>query len=138
MRPIVQKDCSGCGIACVAMLTGESYSTMRRQMFPEGNVTYTYVNDLRKALAKYDVGLAHRSFPFSTSRRWNHPKGFESFLEQEMYFTSDAILAINPSQNGSTWHWVVWDARRRRILDPQEPPYKRIRPLSYLRVKCAR
>ena len=36
MKRIVQQDPHGCGIACVAMLSGKSYRAVRKEMFPNG------------------------------------------------------------------------------------------------------
>ncbi len=42
----------------------------------------------------------------------------------------DALLHTNKLANGYS-HWAVWDAGRKKILDPY---YKRTRPASYLAV----
>ena len=119
MRRIVQKDDVGCGVACVSMLTGQSYAAVRRSMFPTGESIGTKTKDLRKALRTFGCDVGERLNPLRT-RHYS-----------KLQF--DAILKVWPKKNG-TWHWVVWDAGAKRILDPLEPPYKRIRAISYLRV----
>ena len=51
IRRIVQQDSFGSGIACVAMLTGKSYRSVAKEMFPDGVVSGTNTGDLRRALA---------------------------------------------------------------------------------------
>ena len=120
MRRIIQKDEVGCGVACVSMLTGQSYAAVRQSMFPTGECVRTRSRDLRKALRTFGYDVGKRLNPLRT----RHYSNLEF----------DAILKVWPKKDG-TWHWVVWDARARRILDPLEPPYKRIRAISYLRVR---
>ena len=121
LKRIVQEDSFGSGIACVAMLAGKSYGAVRKEMFPDGVVSGTNTGGLRKALAAHGLELARHLVPFRSTKYQD--------LED------DAILKANPRHGGAEWHWVVWDAKRRRLLDPRDPPYKRIRACSYLRVR---
>ena len=121
IRRIVQQDPFGSGVACVAMLAGKSYGAVRKEMFPNGAVLGTETGDLRRALATYGFELAHHSVPFRST-------SYENFKDT-------AILKGNPRRWGAEWHWVVWDAEHRRLLDPRDPPYKRIRACSYLTVR---
>ena len=81
----------------------------------------TDTGDLRKALAVYGLELAHHLVPFRSTK-------YEDLED-------NAILKVNPRRGGAEWHWVVWDATRRRLLDPRDPPYRRISACSYLRVR---
>ena len=121
IRRIVQKDPLGSGIACVAMLAGKSYGAVAKEMFPDGVVPHTNTGDLKMALAAHGLEPAR------------HPVPFRSTKYQDL--EDDAILKVNPRRGSVEWHWVVWDAGRRRLLDPRDPPYKRIRACSYLRVR---
>ena len=71
--------------------------------------------------AVYGLELAHHLVPFRSTK-------YEDLED-------NAILKVNPRRGGAEWHWVVWDAKRRRLLDPRDPPYKRISACSYLRVR---
>ena len=121
IRRIVQKDPFGSGVACVAMLAGKSYGAVAKEMFPDGVVSGSNTGDLGKALTVYGLEPARHLIPFRSTKYQD--------LED------NAILKVNPRRGGAEWHWVVWDAGRRRLLDPRDPPYKRIRVCSYLRVR---
>ena len=121
IRRIVQKDPHGAGIACVAMLAGKSYEAVAREMFPDGVVPHATTGDLKLALAAHGLEPARHPVPFRST--------------QYRDLEDDAILKANPRRGGAEWHWVVWDAERKRLLDPRDPPYKRIRACSYLRVR---
>ena len=118
MKRVVQKDEKGCGIACVAMLTGQSYGATRRLMYPDDRVKATRTRDLSGALASLGCEVGDRLVPLRTRR-------FQDL-------GCDAILKVNKRR--SKWHWVVWDHQRQRVLDPLEPPSPRIEASSYLRV----
>ena len=45
---------------------------------------------------------------------------------------SYAILRIPLAGTTRDWHWVVWDFRRGRVLDPEDPPRHKFEPTSYL------
>ena len=121
MKRIVQQDPHGSGIACVAMLSGKSYRTVRKEMFPNGVISGTDTGGLRKALAVYGLERAHHLVPFRSTK-------YEDLED-------NAILKVNPRRGGAEGHWVVWDVTRRRLLDPRDPPYRRISACSYLRVR---
>ena len=120
MRRIRQKDDEGCGVACAAMLSGQSYAFVRKLMFAEKEVRATSTKELIAALAAIGCRPATRLVPLRS-------RGY-----RDLEF--DAVLKIWPRQNNRNWHWVVWDFRRKRVIDPLEPPYKRVRAISYLKV----
>ena len=97
---------------------------MAKEMFPDGVVSGTNTGDLRRALAIHGLELAHHSVPFRST----------SYEDLE----DTAILKATPRRGGAEWHWVVWDAERRRLLDPKDPPYKQTRACSYLTVHRSR
>ena len=116
MRRVVQKNELGCGIACVAMLTGRTYAATRELMFPDGQIRRTRTSILRKALADLGCEVGDRLIQLGTKR-------FEDF---------DFHVVLKVNKEGRNWHWVVWDARRRLVLDPLDPPCSAIEPVSYL------
>ena len=121
MKRIAQQDPHGAGVACVAMLAGRSYGAVAKEMFPDGAVSGTDAGELRKALVACGLEPARHLVPFRSKK----------YRDLE----DNAILKANPRRGGAEWHWVVWDAERRCLLDPRDPPYKRIRACSYLRVR---
>src|SRR5581483_2037403 len=97
---------------------GKTYPSIRKD-HPDG-VYGTHLRDLRKLLRKHRAGCGERMIPMRTRKPDDLP--------------FDAIIKINPRRGGK-WHWVIWDHRRRRILDPKNPPYKRRKFISYVRVR---
>jgi ABC-type bacteriocin/lantibiotic exporter with double-glycine peptidase domain len=116
MKLVRQKTKTDCGVACFAMLADISYAQARRALFGEKHKGpgYTYKDQMRNALKAFGVVLSERLTRCPRPER----------------LTQDALIRTNELSNGM-WHWVVWDARRAKILDPL--PYKRrLRPLSCL------
>lgn len=122
MRRIQQQDVMGCGVACVAMLAGQSYSTIRDLMYPNRPDTVPGTNgkQLRDALARYGC---------RTLKLVRFKKGatYQSL-------TFDAVLRVGFTNRNDGGHWVVWDSERRRVLDPAREEAGRYRPRSYLQV----
>ena len=134
---VEQEDRFGCGIACVAMVAGTDYASVRQQMVDllgsqgEGNFE-TYDCHLRQLLRRhYDLDLA-RKIEFEDRRM--SVNNFEDYI-REKRLKSHAILAVNPRCGGAKWHWIVWDDEQCRVLDPKDPPYRMISPLYYLKVR---
>jgi hypothetical protein len=126
VKRVIQKDKDGCGMACVAMIVGRDYDYACKKLFrtKSGRGTYTVTSDLIQAIRRARPKL----------RCGSHLIRFKKG-ESPREVGSDAILKVRPP-NGkiSTWHWVVWDKRRGRIIDPLPKPYKRLRKYSYLPV----
>lgn len=120
MRLIKQWDELGCGLACVAMASGQTYREIRSFAFPDGEVEYTSMRQIRDIMSAYGVSLGNRLIPFRTRR------------PTDLDF--DALLKVNARQDGKFWHWVIWDYKRQKILDPRRPPYKRLRFVSYTKI----
>ena len=121
MRRVKQLDEDGCGLACVAMLTARTYPAVRKD-FPD-KINGTHLRDLRAIMRHYGVKCGERLIPLRTRKPSDLP--------------FDALIKINPRVGGKEWHWVIWDQRRRRILDPKVPPYKRRKCISYVRLRRA-
>ena len=107
MRRVQQRDERGCGIACVAMLTGQSYKTIREYMFPSGEVKRTRSKQLIEALNYYEAKLVGQDYFLMKGRSYRR-------------LAFDAILRVD-----SGYHWVVWDSKKGRILDPARKEPKR-------------
>jgi hypothetical protein len=118
MRLIRARENYDCGVACTAMLAGVPYDEARRAVFgTRKGDRRTQIRDLRAGLAQFGLCLARRSVSLAGRK-----------IET---IKSDALVKTNVRSNGD-WHWVVWDERRKRVLDPSRPPYRRLRPHSYV------
>lgn len=104
MKWIKQIDDTGCGIACVAMLTGRHYNEVKsvliEQVFAEPEVVfYTRHHHIKKLIHLFGCESVSRRF-----LRWRDIRGH-------------AIVPINRS--GNNFHWVVFvNARQPYVLDP--------------------
>ena len=103
MRRVKQGDPTGCGLACIAMLAGSDYNTVRELAikelgFEDSGAFYTGTNHLRYLSDSFNIELGKKRRQF---------KSFEALPEI-------AILAINYKEDSDTWHWVVY---RRTIND---------------------
>ena len=124
MKRVLQENDEGCGVACVAMLAGVSYWEARVAVFGKRPrvVHSTHTADIRRALKRFGLRSAKRLISFG--RETPEPKNIGI----------NAILKVNRRKNG-TWHWIVWDSKRKRLLDPQRPAYKRPRLSSFLAIE---
>lgn len=110
MRRIVQKDSTGCGLACAAMLSGNSYAFVKataiklKLVDPDGPY-YTNSSELNKLLSKLGV----RS---EKGRR----------LSNWAKLTSCGVVGINYKPVDEVWHWVVYVPTKDGgyVLDPRE------------------
>jgi ABC-type bacteriocin/lantibiotic exporter with double-glycine peptidase domain len=126
VRRVIQKTKIECGVACVAMLANVSYKKAREALFGDGEVDRTWPIDMRRALVALGLNPAKRLTPLRATLFKDRIRRIESL-------DNNALVWTNETKKES--HWVVWDARRKKILDPLEPPYKRLRPKSYLTVE---
>lgn len=102
-----QIDTTGCGIACVAMLTMHSYEGVKEALInQEGwgrrkRVFYTKANQLKKLLVKFKL-----SADVKKSRSWSDIEGC-------------SIVGVN--RKGSYFHWVISlkDDKKFLIIDPE-------------------
>jgi len=98
------------------MFAGVSYTQAKRALFGEKykGSFYTQTHQMKKAPAQFGVVLSDRLVRCVDPERFDH----------------DALVRTNELANGN-WHWVGWDAKRRKTLDPLR--YKRgLRPISCL------
>jgi ABC-type bacteriocin/lantibiotic exporter with double-glycine peptidase domain len=132
MRLVKQKDDWGCGIACVSMITGRSYSSVKsrlKKIFPD----YDYVDpedyktnnlEIKRLLISYKI--IEPGQRFKAVNDWNKIQGI-------------ALIAIKFNKQGN-WHWVVLDARtsEKYVLDPlkkkKRKDWGRMKPHHYLQI----
>ncbi len=142
MQRVEQPDGTGCGLACVAMLAGRSYATVKEKAikltlydgFGTKRNYRTLARHLRRLGEAYSLCLGPR---VEFARRRRHVR--TSLDEFERYMkarepSAHALVATHRKED--EWHWVVWDSDRGRLLDPRKPPRTRdIRPWYYIRVR---
>ena len=115
MRKVIQKDEYGCGAACLAMLTGMTYKKAVRSIYGQDEVDYTSTTEIRLALEKYGITLSKKRQPFIPGKTKNGL--YRAISESKISLPYDAIIGTRPWANGN-WHWVIWDSKRQKILDP--------------------
>lgn len=110
MKPVIQEDMTGCGIAAVAALAGVSYCQARQQarrlgIDPADRTLWSDTAYVRRLLAAYGLRALPGEQPFSD---------WQGLPER-------ALLAIKwHRENGKPfWHWVVFvrDAQEAFVLD---------------------
>lgn len=115
MRRIIQEDTTGCGISCIAMLTRQPYSKIKRSLlempgFTKDDYFYTDASDLRVLASKHKVVLAKRIRKFTS---WSN-------------IPDKSLLAIKykkgKNKQESSWHWVVFNRTNNSeyVVDPNK------------------
>ena len=154
MERVQQLDGTGCGLACVATLTGESYETVKQQAmrlplyngFGQQRSYWTDSPDLRKLLNVYSLKLG-RVVRFN-EKRLDQRMGLKDFAKHMTWLANgrnaivathrrnpDGILGRGEPTDNDSWHWIIWDGGQRCIHDPRDPPRTRdIRPFFYMYV----
>lgn len=105
---VKQIDETGCGIACVSMLSGESYSKVKSLLFKleeewgnRKSTFYTKAPQLLKLLDEYKIEAKLRS-----SGSWDDIQGC-------------AIVGVNKEQNYFHWVIVIKNKAQFLIIDPE-------------------
>lgn len=119
MIRITQQKSNDCGVACIAMIINKyagysrskAYRLAKEALFGDRPAGYTEVKELRRALAHFGIGLGKQRYPFC------------KLSSTDMGLKFDAIIATKPNRNGY-WHWMVWDASDRHLIDPN--PNKKV------------
>ena len=110
MKRVRQEHRTGCGVACVAMLSGATYSeTMiiaatALNWSRSQRTFYTSSSQIQSLLLKLNISaLKGRSI-----RKWTS-------------MPDTAIAGINHNEKNGTWHWVIFrrEAEKEYVLDPQ-------------------
>ena len=126
---VIQQDATGCGLACVAMVAGVTYSDVRciaveHLGFDPTGPFYTYLDDLRYMLDWFGYGL----------RRWTLFK---------TYGPISPLSVLEIERTGPHNHWVllVKCALDMFVLDPspgvkstRRRDWYRLRPVSYANI----
>ncbi|MCT4334644.1 cysteine peptidase family C39 domain-containing protein [Paracoccus sp. YLB-12] len=109
----MQEKSNDCGVACIAMIINKyvncpqpkAYSLAKNALFGDEPASYTGVKDLRRALRHFGIDIGKQRYPF------------KKISKTDMGLSFDAIIGTQPNHNGY-WHWLVWDASNRRLIDP--------------------
>lgn len=125
MKRIKQEHYSGCGLACVAMIVGKKYSTIRKTAHDLLNMAddhdlYTNSTHLIQLLSHFEIETSQKKIPFTS---------WEKLPEK-------AIVAINHNKESDIWHWVVFQKNQHGtwVLDPK-PTIKSDRRTDFNRMK---
>jgi ABC-type bacteriocin/lantibiotic exporter with double-glycine peptidase domain len=133
VRRILQEDTTGCGLACVAMVTGSTYAkvkaaAIRLGIAARGEPCYTVANDLARLMREFGM----------------HPSK-EKMITSWPPLKHPSIVAINLQKNGN-WHWVVYvpGDDGGHVFDPKKSiktvrrtDFSRMRPRSYIPMRGA-
>ena len=111
MKVVLQKEPTGCGLACVAMLTGRSYLEIRVfansiGVFAADSRLYSDTRYVRRLLAAYHVRVSEEETPFTS---WEQLPD-KALLAIKYHFENDRPF----------WHWVVFvrEGEKPVVLDP--------------------
>ena len=120
MRPVIQREPTGCGIASVAALAGVSYTTAKRManhmgIVAEDSRLWSETTLVRGLLKRYRLRASPGEMPFVS---WSA-------------LPSPALLAIKWHREGrlAYWHWVVFvrDSNRAYVLDSSRSLTRHVR-----------
>ena len=111
MVPVIQEEQTGYGLACVAMLTGESYQAVRETaaglgIFASDEALYSDTAYVRRLLEHYAIQAGPGEMPFTT---WEDLPDCALVATKHHY------------ENGRPfWHWAVFvrEAEGAAVLDP--------------------
>ncbi len=96
---------SGCGPACIAMLSGKTYEQAVTIIFGDSRSRDLYTNwsDLRSAMIELDIGYSNR---IHRQRSWEGIK------------TLSIVKCGSMGEKGDDWHWVIYDGTTGLLYDP--------------------
>lgn len=134
MKPVVQLDVTGCGIACVAALTGQTYLQARAiasrlGISVDDPALWSGTDCVRRMLLHCNIRLLPRRMPF---RSWDA-------------LPDVALLAIkwHLELGKPFWHWVVFVREhgeafvldsRRALKTHRRTDFGRIKPRWYMKL----
>ncbi len=138
MKPVVQEERTGCGIAAVAAIAGVSYARAKAVAASLGisaqdRKLWSETASVRRLLAQFGVRAARAARPF---RSWS-------------YLPDCALLAIKWHLEGGRpfWHWVLFvrEKERQYVLDSKatlkahvRTDFGRMKPAWFLPVTLPR
>jgi len=121
MKTIEQREENDCGVACVAMLTTGNYDKAFEVIHPSGRSKLTKTADLHAAL----IALGRE--PLTNTRQPFHGKSLCDLGH-------DALVFVKMINGRNSNHWVVWDAKAKKLRDPYHTKYEH-KLRGYLAIK---
>ncbi len=123
-RGIKQRHVNDCGVCVVAILAGVSvpYEAALEAVFPGKKPKQFWTSSKMIAAAFKRLGLK------CDARA--RPLFGRSYKE----LTHDAVLLADRDPMTWTWHWLVWDSKAKRVIDPAKRAKKRFKVTSYLKI----
>lgn len=114
MIPVIQKEETGCGIAAVATIVQQTYSSVKLKanaigIFAEDEKLFSATHHIRKLLRDYGIKTSDTEIPFSS---WDKLPDL-------------ALLAIQYHKEESRhfWHWVVFQRTSQASVVLDSAPY---------------
>lgn len=136
MRPVIQEDTTGCGLACVAMLAGVSYRHVKamagqRGIKVEDPRLWSDTRYIRELLAGYNISVSRQ---VSTFTSWNRLPPL-------------ALLATkwHRCNHNVFWHWAIFcrGLERSVVIDPKaalknniRTDFGRIKPKWFIKINA--
>jgi len=134
MKPVVQEERTGCGIAAVAAIAGLSYAHAKAvaaslDISAQDRKLWSETAYVRRLLARFGIPVARATRPFHS---WSD-------------LPDCALLAIkwHEESNRPCWHWVVFvrEKERQYVLDSKaglktglRTDFGRMKPVRFLPV----
>ena len=134
MKPVIQEEPTGCGIAASAALAGVSYAEAKQQanalgIYAADTSLWSKTEHVRALLREFGISVSPEEAPFKT---------WESLPNK-------ALLAIKwrTEQGKPFWHWVVYirEHGEAKVLDSKKAlisnarkDFGRIKPKWYIEV----
>lgn len=134
MKPVIQEEISGCGIAVSAALAGMSYAEARRKanalgIFAKDTSLWSETAHVRTLLREFGIPVSPRETPFESWER----------------LPDKALLAIKwrIEQGRPFWHWVLFVRENgdAKVLDSKKAlksnirrDFGRIKPRWYIEI----
>ena len=122
-KTVRQRTAHDCGICVVAEIARVTYERALDAVFPgkRPKQLYTSSRQLAAALNKrLGIKCDERARPL--------------FGRSYKNLKHDAILLVDRDPKTWSWHWCVWDWKRKRVIDPAKRPKRRWRVTSFLKV----
>lgn len=122
MKRIVQKDRSGCGIACIAMVTGKSYKDVKNLALEKNYRKREHIKMVKASGGDEPMftstgDLINLAQEFEVTIECKRRKKFKLWED----LPDTAILAVNWKKKKNLWHWVVFKrlkSGKQYIVDP--------------------
>lgn len=116
---IEQQEKSGCAIACIAMVLGRTYKSVRDDWQNDFDQDGVFLEKTMEYLGDHDCSLIHK-----LTRNYNQ----KDFARKEMLkpFAPVHVVRVMPAFDSDVGHLVVMDARG-KLICPQRFTDKNIR-----------